>query len=179
MVCPRCIRVVREELLKLGVTVYDVQLGEALVEINNADFIDIEEALIDNGFELLTDKEEQIVEKIKNIIIQLVRQDSETEPTMRNSDYIAQKIGMSYSSISKIFSRHETITLEKYTILQKLEHVKELLQYNQYTLSEIAYRMGYRSVQHLSNQFKKYLDISVTDYKNQQHLPRRPIDSVM
>lgn len=91
MVCPRCIRVVREELLKLGVTVYDVQLGEALVEINNADFIDIEEALIDNGFELLTDKEEQIVEKIKNIIIQLVRQDSETELTMRNSDYIAQK----------------------------------------------------------------------------------------
>lgn len=179
MVCPRCIRVVREELLKLGVTVHDVQLGEALVETNEIPFVAVEKVLTDNGFELLTDKEEQIVEKIKNIVIQLVRQDLETEPTMRNSDYIAQKIGMSYSSISKIFSRHETITLEKYTILQKLEHVKELLQYNQYTLSEIAYRMGYRSVQHLSNQFKKYLDISVTDYKNQQHLPRRPIDSVM
>ena len=120
MVCPRCIRVVREELLKLGVTVYDVQLGEALVEINNADFIDIEEALIDNGFELLTDKEEQIVEKIKNIIIQLVRQDSETEPTMRNSDYIAQKIGMSYSSISKIFFAPRNHNARKIHYLTKI-----------------------------------------------------------
>lgn len=178
MVCPRCIRVVSEELSKLSITVHKVQLGEATVETNDVPQTAIEKVLLENGFELLNDKEEQIVEKIKNIAIQLARQDSETESMLRNSDHIAQQLGMSYSSISKLFSRHENITLEKYIILQKLEHVKELLQYNQYTLSEIAYKMGYRSVQHISNQFKKYMSMSVTDYKN-NHLPRKPIDSIM
>lgn len=177
MVCPRCIRVVSEELSKLSVTVHNVRLGEAIVETNNVPEAAIEKVLLENGFELLNDKEDQIVEKIKSISIQLARQDSETESMVRNSDYIAQQLGMSYSSISKLFSRHENITLEKYIIFQKLEHVKELLQYNQYTLSEIAYKMGYRSVQHLSNQFKKYINLSVTDYKS-KHLPRKPIDSI-
>lgn len=178
MVCARCIRVVREELTEAGIVVHDVKLGEALVDTETLpSAYQLQQLLHDNGFELLADREEQMVERIKQVVISFVHQDNDSEPTMRNSDYIAQQLMMSYSSISKLFSRHEGITLEKYIIYQKLERVKELLQYNQMTLSEIAFQMGYRSVQHLSNQFKKYLDMSVTAYKN-QYLPRKPLDDV-
>ena len=122
-------------------------------------------ALIEQeGFELAIDKEDQLVEKIKRAVIDLVHH-STFNAMVRNSDYLVEKFNLSYQHISSMFSKHEHITLEKFIIRQKIEKVKELIQQGDLTLSEIAYMMGYSSVQYLSTQFKAVTGVSVSDYK--------------
>lgn len=182
MVCPRCIRVVREELEKIGLQVNKVQLGE--VEINDTLtpelILEIDRKMKENGFELLEDQKKKTVEKIKISIIELVYDNELSSGKKRQtlSSYLSDRIKMDYNYISTLFSSIENITIEKYFILQKIERVKELLKYEELTLSEIAYRLNYSSTQHLSSQFKQITGLSPTEFKGMIGNTRKPIDKL-
>lgn len=181
MVCPRCIRVVQEELEKLGLTVNSIALGEVNVSYSKEEIPreTISRILRDNGFELLIDKKVKIIEQIKNYIINMVHYDDLEKYEQSNfSDLIEKKLGIEYHYLSNLFSSIENITIEQFIILQKIEKAKELLKYGELTLSEIAYKLGYSSVQHLSNQFKKVTGMTASQFKINMDDLRRPLDSV-
>jgi AraC-like DNA-binding protein len=176
-----CVRIVREELEKLGVKVNSVSLGEADItyHITDPGFDVIRKVLAENGFELLLNREEAIVEQIKIAVIELIHLSNNSNSIIRNSDYLVDKIQLSYQYLSNLFSQHEKITLEKFIILHKIEKVKELISYEELTLSEIAYQMGYSSVQYLSTQFKNITGLSVTEYKKDPAVNRIPLDDLL
>ncbi|MCX2740291.1 AraC family transcriptional regulator [Pontibacter anaerobius] len=180
MVCDRCKRVVAEELQKLGYTVLQVGLGEAelSVESGEIDMEQLREVLENNGFELLDDRKTQLIEKVKLAIIELVHQAGEQELHTNTSAYIADKVGLDYNYISSLFSSFEGITIEKYLILQRTERVKELLVYDELSLKEIAYKLGYSSVAHLSNQFKKVTGLTPSHFKQIKSDKRKTLDKV-
>ena len=181
MVCNRCIKVVREELEKLNFDVRSVALGEAILSEtpSQSQFNDIRKVLEDNGFELIEDKKAQTIEQIKLIVLKLVRNDAEENPlNMNYSEYLVDEIGLDYHYLSSLFSSVENITIEQYIILHKIERAKELLKYGELTLSEIAYKLGYSSVQHLSNQFKKVTGLNASQFKNLTENIRKPLDKL-
>ncbi|HEX6982474.1 MAG TPA: helix-turn-helix domain-containing protein [Balneolaceae bacterium] len=179
MVCPRCIMVVRDTLENLGFTVHEVELGRAVVsDESKVSMSTINEQLQKHGFELIQGKDQQLVEQIKALLIQYVQKLEESEEAPKLSDYLANQLHQNYSSLSSSFSQSEDITLEKYLIHLKIERVKELLSYDELTLSEIAYKLSYSSVSHLSNQFKQITGMSVTDYKKAKDSFRRPLDGI-
>ena len=179
MVCDRCIRVVREELGKIGVDVREVQLGEVVVAAKGLEknLDGVAKVLEENGFALIDDKKAQLVEQIKTVIINLIHHSDGEKSRMKYSQYLAQKMGYDYHHLSKIFSSIENVTIERFIILQKIERVKELLVYGNLTLSEIAYRLRYSSVQHLSNQFKQVTGFTPTAFRRLKGR-RKPIDQV-
>jgi len=179
MVCPRCIMVVEDALKELGFDVQKVELGKAKVETNDSiGSEEVNKKLKEYGFELLESKNRQLVERIKTLLIKYI-QDSEQEEEMPNvSEYLAENLHRNYSMLSSNFSEAEEITIEKYLIHLKIERVKELLSYGELTLSEIACRLNYSSVAHLSNQFKKITGMSVTDYKKARDSFRKPLDGI-
>ena len=182
MVCSRCIKVVQEELEKLGYTVENIELGEAeIVSIkNDIDIIKVKKALIDNGFELIDSRNANIIERIKILIINDIHYGSAQEPTKFDiRKKITEDSGLSYQYVSSLFSSMEGITIEKFIIHQKIEKVKELIIYDELTLSEIAYRLDYSSVQHLSNQFKKVTGLSPSYFKTFKSKKRNPIDQIL
>ena len=168
MVCNSCVKVIRNAFEKNEISVENIFLGQAKITYDKFKISkqNIEKILLDEGFELISDRETHIVEEIKHAIIDLVHHMNNIDSVVRKSEYLVEKLGMSYQQISKIFSKHENITLEKYTILQKIERIKALIDNDDYTLSEIAYMMDYSSVQHLSAQFKTITNVTVTEYKN-------------
>ncbi len=176
-----CLRIVRQELEKLGVRVNSVSFGEADITYNVSDpgFEMIRKVLAENGFELIQNREEAIVEQIKIAVIELIHLSNNSNSIIRNSDYLVDKIQLSYQYLSNLFSQHEKITLEKFIILHKIEKVKELLSYDELTLSEIAFQMGYSSVQYLSTQFKNVTGLSVTEYKKDPEKSRIPLDDLL
>jgi AraC-like DNA-binding protein len=182
MVCDSCIKVVRWELERTGfIQVEHVELGKAVLQFNegviNLEFISA--VLHRNGFELIIDEETKLVEQVKSTMIQLIIFGNNTNTILRNSDFLSQKLGYSYSHISKIFNKKETTTLEKYIIRLKIEKVKELISYDELSLSEISYQMGYSSVAHLSGQFKQVTGHSVQDFKkNFQLTNRTPVNKI-
>ena len=181
MVCNRCIKVVKEELEKLGMDVRSIALGEAVVNGNmeKLPLNKIKSVLEENGFELIEDKRARLIEQIKLVILELVRNDKEEFPLDENySEYIVEKIGLDYHYLSSLFSSVENITIEQFIILQKIELAKELLKYGELTLSEISYKLGYSSVQHLSNQFKKVTGLTASRFKKMTENTRKPIDKV-
>jgi AraC-like DNA-binding protein len=180
MVCKRCIRVVTEELQHAGLEPLRVELGEAVIKGSPDDAIleRVKERLAENGFELIEDKKAKMIEKIKNVIVQLVHYSDPSERTVNYSDYISDKLGKDYHYLSSLFSSLENVTIEKFIILQKIEKVKELLVYDELSLSEIAYRIGYSSVAHLSNQFKQVTGFSPTEYKKLKSHKRKGLDHV-
>ena len=177
MVCSRCIRVVRDELIQFGLDVIDVQLGKVILAKIPQNLKKLNNHLKLNGFELLEDKNAKIVESIKSQILELIYSNSLEEMEINLSQYLAKHLGKDYSTLSKLFSDIESITIEKYFILNKVERVKELMVYNELTLSEIAYKLGYSSVQHLSNQFKKTTGLSPSHF-NKSKQSRRPLDAL-
>ncbi|MFN6944321.1 MAG: AraC family transcriptional regulator [Cytophagaceae bacterium] len=178
MVCPRCIRVVEEELAKAGFQVKQVVLGEVLIESSQKpDSEHLKDILEAAGFELLEDKNAQVVDQIKQLIIQLIHY-SKKRPRVNFSEYLSKEVGRDYSSLSHLFSSKENITIEKYIILQKIEKVKELLVYNELSLSEIAYQLDYSSVAHLSSQFKNVTGFTPTEFKKQKTGQRRSLDDL-
>jgi AraC-like DNA-binding protein len=181
MVCGRCIKVVKEELEKLNLNVERVVLGEAVVSSNHEiNENKIKSMLELNGFELIDDRQAKTIEKIKVIIIELVQAQSEDKiSNVSFSDYISRKIDKSYQYLSSLFSSHEGVTLETYYINQKIEKVKELLIYDELSLTEIAYRLGYSSVQHLSSQFKKITGLTPSKFKNLREKNRKALDKVI
>lgn len=180
MVCNRCIKVVKDELQNLGYIVKNIKLGEIEIESHKNDLeIDkIKLKLEENGFELIDNKSAKLIEEIKLIIINKVHHSDEDITGFNFPDHISKTIGKSYSYLSSLFSSVEGITLEKYIINQKIERVKELLVYNELTLSEISYKLGYSSVQYLSNQFKKVTGLNPSHFKKIQSLKRNPIDNL-
>jgi AraC-like DNA-binding protein len=181
MVCPRCIKVVREELEKLDVAINSIILGEVETKLPKEKLpIDkIAKVLKENGFELIDDNTTRIIEKIKKTIISVIQEYEDENLTKINfPSLIASEINKEYSSVSSLFSKNEGITIEHYIILQKIEKVKEYLKYDELTLSEIAYKLGYSSVQHLSRQFKKNTGLTASKFKNNLSSKRKSIDSV-
>jgi len=179
MICDCCIRVIEMELNKILVTINDIKLGEAEISFDpeKLSIADIEKVLNNNGFSLLTNKDNILIEDIKRAVIDLVHHTT-YNAMVRNSDYIVGKFEKTYPYLSSLFSKYEGITLEKYIILQKTEKVKSLIQEDELTLSEIAFMMGYSSVQYLSTQFKNITGISVSEFKKFPARNRKSIDKV-
>ncbi|EFK57563.1 MULTISPECIES: helix-turn-helix domain-containing protein [Sphingobacterium] len=179
MVCDRCIMVVQNELDKLGLDAKNVKLGEVTLtkEITPTEKEALVKTLEPLGFEVIDDKKGRIIEKIKNIIIDLVHhQDSDVKTNL--SDVLSDKLHHDYNYLSNLFSEVEGTTIEKYFIAQKVEKVKELLVYDELSLSEIAMRLNYSSVAYLSNQFKKVTGLTPSYFKQVREDKRKPLDKV-
>lgn len=180
MVCPRCIKAVKEILLSQKIPAKDVQLGEATLEkpLNKNQLEALEKALKQEGFELIDDKRSRIVSQIKNILIELIHYGDLEALHQNMSDYLTQKIHKDYHYLSNIFSESENLTIEQFVIFQKIEKVKELLVYDELSLSEISFNMGYSSVAHLSAQFKKITGFTPTQFKKLKDHKRQPLDKI-
>jgi AraC-like DNA-binding protein len=178
MVCARCIRVVEEELLKAGIDVHNVKLGEAdIVLKNDGELETVRNVLKEAGFDLADSRRAQIIEKIKNIIVTQIHHNDNVEK-INFSELLSNELALDYHYISTLFSQQEGMTIEKYIILQRIERVKELLKYDELSLSEIAFKTGYSSVAHLSNQFKKVTGLSATEYKKLRDADRKALDEI-
>ncbi|MBA4410268.1 MAG: helix-turn-helix domain-containing protein [Bacteroidota bacterium] len=180
MMCSSCIRVVKEDLTKLGISVLDVKLGEATIvyDTEKISRSQIDEVLQDLGMGLISNKDEILVDQIKQTVIELVHYMNNVDSIVRKSEYLVEKMGKSYQTLSKLFSKVEPITLEKYIILQKIERVKELAMEDKISLSEIAWMMDYSSPHHLSNQFKIITGISLSDFKKDPAGHKKPINQL-
>lgn len=181
MVCPRCVKVVREELAALGLDVRSVTLGEVILG-GPRDRLPLERiarVLEANDFSLVEDRRARIIEKIRHAVLELARNDHEANPIrIKDSEFIAGRVGMEYHALSTLFSQVESLTIEQYLILQRIEYVKELLRYGEMTLSEIAWRLGYSSVAHVSNQFRKVTGMTPSAFRAMGGAGRRTIDRV-
>ena len=156
----------KEELKKLGLhdTTLDLGLVEILEDIKEEQREQLRINLLPSGLELMDDKKSILIDKIKNVIIELIHY-SEEIPKVNFSDYISEKLDYDYTYLSNIFSEVKGITIQHFIIIHKIEKVKELLLYDQLNLSEISYKLHYSSVAHLSNQFKKITGLSPSFYK--------------
>ena len=166
MVSLRCKMLVKSELEKLGLTCTSVDLG--MVEIQEEISIEKLETFSNNlkkaGLELMDDKKNILVERIKAVIVEMIHY-SDKVPDVNDSDYISEKLGYDYTYLSNTFSEVKGITIQQYIIMHKIERVKELLLYDELSLTEIAYKLHYSSVAHLSNQFKKVTGLTPTYFK--------------
>ncbi|RQP07654.1 MAG: AraC family transcriptional regulator [Chryseobacterium sp.] len=179
MVCNRCILVVRQELDKLGLEVKNIKLGEVILdrELSAKEENALGNALVPLGFEIIDDKKSRMIEQIKNIIIELVHhRDNDNKANL--SEILSNKLHHDYNYLSSLFSEVEGTTIEKYFIAQKIERVKELLVYDELSLSEIAFRLNYSSVAYLSNQFKKVTGLTPSHFKQIRADKRKPLDEV-
>lgn len=181
MVCDRCIMTVREELQKLDYNVTSVSLGEAeIAETPDGDKLDIiARSLRDKGFELITNKKDQLLEKIKVHVIAYLKHLEESKDPQKVSSYLEDNLNYNYAYLSDYFSQHSGTTIEKHLINLKIERVKELLTYDELTLSEIAWKLNYSSVQYLSNQFKKITGETVSSFRKQlDEKSRQSLDAI-
>lgn len=180
MVCDRCIMVVKKLLTDAGIHVNTIQLGqiEIMEEPTAQQTETIKNLLLENGFELLDDKKAKLVEKIKTTIVSLIHGKEAEDLNLKLSAILEEKLQTDYHYLSTLFSSVEGVTIERYTILQRIEKVKELLMYDEKSLSEIAYEMGYSSVQHLSQQFKKVTGLTPSHFKQLKENKRKPLDKI-
>lgn len=179
MVSLRCKMVVKEELKKLGLWYVFVDLGTVEIrgEITDEQHEQLKANLLKSGLELLDDKRSILIERIKNVVIEMIHYDEEL-PKVNFSDFISEKIGYDYTYLSNIFSEVKGITLQQYIIMHRIEKVKELLLYDELTLTEISYRLQYSSVAHLSNQFKKVTGLTPTFYKQLKQKRRGNLENL-
>ena len=183
MVCNRCIMVVKQELERQGLHPEKVSLGEVTIQedkLNNAQQTKLDSALINLGFERIDDRKARLIESIKNKIIQMIHHADKVDLKFNWSSVLSEELHYEYNYLSNLFSSVEGITLEQYIIRQKIEKVKELLFYDELNLSEIADRLGYSSVAHLSAQFKKVTGFTPSELKKSRDIDqnRKPLDSV-
>jgi AraC family transcriptional regulator len=182
MVGNSCVKLVKQELERTGfIEIIHIEMGKAEIQYDSQ-VISIEginTILKRNGFEIISDNNKKLVEQIKTSVIQFVFYGNNTNSLIRNSDYLSEKLQHSYRHLSKVFSETTGITLEKYIIIIKAEKIKELISYDELTLSEIAYQMGYSSVQYLSNQFKQVTGYSVSEYKNLGRKDRKSLSELL
>lgn len=179
MVCNRCILAVTQVLCDLEIAHDAVLLGEVAIKqpLTNEQKTALKTALATLGFELIDDRKSQLIEQIKLLLVQWV-QESEGELHENLSDYLVRHLHHDYSYLSNFFSSVEGITIEKYYIALKIEKAKELLVYGELSLSEIAWKLGYSSVQHLSNQFKKVTGLTPSYFKQIGAAKRKPVDQI-
>ncbi|HAT66567.1 MAG TPA: hypothetical protein DCS66_18565 [Flavobacteriaceae bacterium] len=182
MVCSRCLKVIKQELQELGVTVLSLELGRLLVEAPKKTSKEILEAVTTvlhaNDFEIVQKEEEMLVERMKIILIEQL-QELPLHIKVKTSELLASSLHKDYKTLSKLFSANEQTTLEKYFIKLKIEKVKELIQLKQLSFSDIGYLLDYSSVNHLSRQFKEVVGMSMTDYKNTEKWKRNFYDEII
>ena len=182
MVCNRCIMVVRQLLHELHLQPGAITLGEAELKLSEPlaghQITDLQQRLAANGFELLDDRRKKMVERVKNVITELIHGSDEIDLDINFSTYIQQRAGMDYKYLSSLFSATESVTIEQYIILQRIERAKELLAYNELSLGEISWKLGYKSVQHLSTQFKKTTGMTPSHFKTLKGDLRKPLDQI-
>jgi AraC-like DNA-binding protein len=182
MVCNRCIKVISQELLELGVTILSLELGRLLVDATNKTDDEIISCVTNvinaNAFEIVQSEEEMLVERIKTVLIEQL-QELPLNIKVKTSELIASTVYRDYKTLSKLFSANEKTTIEKYFIRLKIEKVKELIQMKQHSFSDIGYLLDYSSVNHLSRQFKDVVGMSMTDYKNTENWKRNFYDEII
>ena len=180
MVCDRCIKVVQEELQKLGYRIKSIELGKVeLIEPHQINKNELEHSLAKEGFELLDDSNSRMINEIKSIVINQVHYNEDSNPPQENLSQILEKeIGRDYSYISNLFSTIEGRTIEKFIIQQKVEKVKELLKYRELTINEIAFELNYSSPHYLSNQFKQITVLRPSQFRNMLESVRKQLDKV-
>jgi AraC family transcriptional regulator len=180
MVCPRCIKAVEDILHNLHYPFEKIELGKAILKesLTKNQISLLKDTLLNQGFELLEDKKDKLVDRVKTIILQVIK-DTDEIHTEKFSLYLSKEIGHDYSHISSIFTAHEGITIEKFVILEKIEFVKELLSYDELTLSEIADKMNYSSLAALSAQFKSITGITPTKFKELKIQGRKSLDDLI
>ena len=184
MVCDRCKLVVRQELEKLGLKPEKVALGEITLkeeEIPAEVLKRLDESLLTLGFERIDDRKARLIDSIKNKVIELVHYGNPDSRKFNWSDILSESLHYEYNYLSSLFSSVEGITLEQYIIRQKIEKVKELLFYDELNLSEIAYKLGYSSVAHLSGQFKKVTGFTPSELKKSREIDknRKSLDNIL
>ncbi len=179
MVCNRCVKAVGQILCDLGIGHKQVLLGEVpLKEEPDAALMEqLRQRLEEEGFELIDDKKTRLIEEIKRGMLHRLAQDPD-DLQDNLSDYLARRLHHDYSYLSHLFSSVEGMTIEQYFIAQKIERAKELLVYGELSLSQIAFQLGYSSVQHLSNQFKKVTGLTPSHFKKIGAARRRPLDQI-
>lgn len=179
MVCDRCIMVVRQQLTLLGYELLSVELGTVSFSqpLTQKEIKALKETIEPLGFEVIDDKRFQLIEQVKNLIIKLVHYKN-NDLKVNLSQYIASQLHQDYSYISNLFSELEGTTIEQYFIAQKIEKVKELLDYDELSLSEIADTLNYSSVAHLSTQFKKVTQLTPSQFKQRKQEKRKPLDKI-
>jgi YesN/AraC family two-component response regulator len=179
MVSNRCKLTVKELLKNLGLHFVLVDMGvvDIMENITTFQLEQIRVALLSSGLELMDNKRAVLVEKIKNIVIEMVHFKDET-PKVNFSIYLSEKLDYDYTYLSNLFSDVQGITIEKFIIVHKIERVKELIIYDELSLKEIAWNMHYCSVSHLSNQFKMITGFSPSHYKNLKNKRRSPIEEI-
>ena len=183
MVCNRCIMVVKQELERQGLHPEKVTLGEVTIkedQLSEDQQNKLDAALVNLGFERIDDRKARLIESIKNKIIQMIHHTDKVDLKVNWSSILADEMHYEYNYLSNLFSSVEGVTLEQYIIRQKIEKVKELLFYDELNLSEIANRLGYSSVAHLSSQFKKVTGFTPSEMKKSRSIDqnRKPLDSI-
>lgn len=179
MVSTRCKMMVKEELKKLGLHFIVVDLGEVDVmeTLTDEQHEQLKKALLESGLELMDDKRSILIEKIKNVIIEMVHHSD--EPIKQNfSDYLSEKLDHDYTYLANLFSEVQGTTIAQFLISHKVERIKELIIYDELNISEIAWKMNYSSVAHLSNQFKKVTGLSPSHFKQLKDKRRSPIEDI-
>jgi AraC-like DNA-binding protein len=179
MVSTRCKMVVKDELKKLGLHFIVVDLGEVEIMENISNDVreKLKTALYNSGLELMDDKKAVLIEKIKNVIIDMIHYSDEV-PKTNYSDYISDKLQHDYTYLSNIFSEVKGITIQQFIIIHKIERAKELMLYDELNLTEISYKLHYSSVAHLSNQFKKITGLTPSHFKQLKDRRRSPIEDI-
>lgn len=178
MVCARCIMTVTEILVKEGLDPKSVSLGHVSIEenLNKERLRHLNESLKRVGFELVENENERLITEIKRIIIAHIRSSKVVERSL--SALLSDQLSTDFATISRTFAMVEGRSIEKYYLQQRIEYVKELIQYGELSIKEIAWRTNYSSVAHLSRQFKQYTGLTPTEYKNCKDSDRKPIDMV-
>lgn len=179
MVCIRCQMVVKSELEKLGIKYANVKIGEADIPETLTDdkLGELDTALRKSGLQVMDDRKSILVEKTKSAIIELVHY-TDDQIKVNLSDYLGEKLNHDYTYLANLFSEVKGITIEKFYLTHKVEKVKELIVYNELNLSEIANKMHYSSVAHLSNQFKKITGLTPSYFKALKNKRRNTLENV-
>ncbi|WP_027412372.1 helix-turn-helix domain-containing protein [Aquimarina muelleri] len=179
MVCPRCIDSVKNIFAELNLDISSITLGEVVTpkEITKYQKIELHRELLKRGFELLEDNKSKLIDKIKTLIINSIHYPKDTI-NINFSTYLSDKLHQDYGYLSRLFSSIEGITIEKFVLSQKIEKAKELLFYDELTLSEIAFQMHYSSVAYLSSQFKKETGMTPTQFKKQKKPGHNHLDNL-
>jgi AraC-like DNA-binding protein len=180
MVCPRCIEAVAKTLKEHSLEVTSIKLGEVVLkqELEESQLDPLRISLSSGGFELLSDKKSRIVNQLKSEIVRMIHYDDDLGNSAKISSRLSHSIGVDYSYLSKLFSEVEGLTIERYVILQKVERIKELLVYDELSISEIAYKMNYSSSQHLSRQFKSTTRLTPSEFKSSTGRRRTSLDKI-
>jgi len=179
MVCPRCIKAVSNILEELDIPYTSIKLGDVRLvkKLNETKKESFSKKLRESGFSLINDRKSQLIEQMKNLVVKKIHHSNE-ETDIKWADIISNELNLDYKYLSSLFSSVESITFEQYIINQKIERIKELIVYDELTLSEISYKLNYSSVAYLSNQFKKVTGMTPTQFKKSIDKNRKSLDEI-